>query len=323
MTEPQSPLHLLSVGSFPVPISDSESESEAHFKYGFTTSKSLLSQYPHIDHVPLSKGDTALGVHKNSSRTSHRLVKPPKASSSPPRTSDKTRDPEEAWEAFYPKGSINPSASIAGGFSFYLSGPKEFKERLESGNGAKEVLFGYRMMLEDGWEWVKGGKLPGFFGGVGERAYGCTGGRQDHRCQCFDIRPMWRANGVAELYTYLPLTSSNATHLLAVPPISRANADYGYSVGRGAFRLDTAVGNWVSIAFRVTMNDVGVENGEIQLWFDGVEVISVKGLTFRESAEARIKGMHFQTFFGGHTEDWASPKDQKSWFSDIVGIIVK
>jgi hypothetical protein len=34
--------------------------------------------------------------------------------------------------SFYPKGSINPSADILGGFSFYLSGPPEFADRFWS-----------------------------------------------------------------------------------------------------------------------------------------------------------------------------------------------
>ena len=29
-------------------------------------------------------------------------------------------------------------------------------------------------------------------GGIGDTAYGCSGGRQNDRCKCFDIRLMWR-----------------------------------------------------------------------------------------------------------------------------------
>ncbi|KAG6848783.1 hypothetical protein C0991_012502, partial [Blastosporella zonata] len=91
-----------------------------------------------------------------SSRTTHHLVTPP----NPIHESDYGQDaPQEAWEAFYPKGSINPNAEIPGGFGFYLTGPSEFAEKLA--HGAREVVFGYRMMLQPGWEWVKGGKLPG------------------------------------------------------------------------------------------------------------------------------------------------------------------
>lgn len=127
----------------------------------------------------------------------------------------------------------------------------------------------------------------------------------------------YRAESAGELYTYIPLTPGNSSRLLAVPPVSRANADYGFSVGRGSFHLDVAVGKWVSISFRVKMNDIGAENGkysspgleilplslnisgEIQVWVDGVSAIFVTRLVLRESENARIKGMHFQTFFGG------------------------
>lgn len=72
-----------------------------------------------------------------------------------------------------------------------------------------------------------------------------------------------RPKSVGELYAYLPLTPGNSTHLLAVPPSSKANPDYGYSVGRGSFHLGTAVGQWVSVAFRVKLNDHGVDNGYV------------------------------------------------------------
>jgi hypothetical protein len=65
------------------------------------------------------------------------------------------------------------------------------------------------------------------------------------------------------LYTYLPLSPSNSTRLLAVPPFSRMNGDSGFSVGRGAFKLDVAVGRWVSVAIRAKLNTPGEEDG----WF--------------------------------------------------------
>lgn len=39
--------------------------------------------------------------------------------------------------------------------------------------------------------------------------------------------------------------------------------------------------------------------GEIDVFVDGKNVISVRGLVFREDSESKVKGMHFQTFFGG------------------------
>jgi hypothetical protein len=90
-----------------------------------------------------------LGVYKSSSNLPHKLVTLPAHGDQSPHT---------AWEAFFPEGSINPSATISGGFSFYLKGPSDFAKRLES---ATEALFSYKVMFEEEWEWVKGGKLPG------------------------------------------------------------------------------------------------------------------------------------------------------------------
>lgn len=39
--------------------------------------------------------------------------------------------------------------------------------------------------------------------------------------------------------------------------------------------------------------------GEVGLWFDGECVISATDLILRESSESIVKGMHFETFFGG------------------------
>lgn len=277
-----------------------------HFEMAFSTSDNVSNE--RILHCEL--GDKKLGVHKVASRTQHPIVKPPSPSSI---------SPLFAWEALYPEGSINPSATVPGGFSFYLSGPPEFKARLAS---ASEAIFSYRMMLQRDWEWVKGGKLPGIFGGVNDAAYGCSGGRKDKRCLCVGVRPMWRASGVGGLYTYLPLTDHNSTQQRSIPPLSVENADYGFSVGRGSFNLQKAIGNWVTVATRLKLNDIGSENGEIELWIDGNRVIFVDGLMLRESEMYSIQGMHFQTFFGGQTPEWASPKDQCAWFADITGAII-
>ncbi|KIK68210.1 polysaccharide lyase family 14 protein [Collybiopsis luxurians FD-317 M1] len=335
----------------------------SNFDYGFTTNVFLQTTFTQtsaqfadsdsppsfgtsfrtqsLEYVDLTN-DTALGIIKvASSQLGHPIVIPPpesnpatdesctsqltdQLSSSTSNLSIAALDlplppPEFAWEAFYPNGSINPSGAIPGGFGFYLNGTKEFTDRLS--NGATEIIMGYRMMLESGWEWVKGGKLPGIFGGIGSKAYGCSGGRQDARDACFDVRLMWRAEGAGELYTYLPLTQNNTDRLLAVPPLSIENSDFGDSVGRGAFTIP--VGRWMSVALRMKLNQVGCEDGEMELFIDGDSVMSVSGLTLGTSEEARFMGMHFQTFFGGSQPDWASPKDQRAWFADVTGLILR
>ena len=62
-----------------------------------------------------------------------------------------------ALKAHYPKGSYKPSGDPPGGVSFYGSGPKSVDLTT-----AKEALFGYSVMFPKRFQFVKGGKLPGF-----------------------------------------------------------------------------------------------------------------------------------------------------------------
>lgn len=283
------------------------------FRLGFTTFSPSPASIARLDVISVPLADSPLGVHKITRSLTHEVVCPP------PSLHPSSDDPQLAWEASYPKGSCSPTTEIPGGLGFYLAGPKEIASLLDQ--GAKEAVFGYRVMFEKGWEWVKGGKLPGMYGGIGDAAYRCTGGRQNDRCKCFDVRLMWRCDGKGEIYAYLPMNETNSNALLAVPPYSKSNPDYGVSVGIGAWTFEPGV--WTTIAQRVKLNDIGKADGELQLWINGECVIHAKGLTFREDEASHIKGMHFQTFFGGHKSDWASPKDQRAWFSDISGAVIR
>jgi hypothetical protein len=175
----------------------------------FSSNEVLANLIPNVISIPMD--DELLGVHKASPKTPARKLVIPPAPSGNDRPDD-LPPPATAWEAFYPVGSINPNGDIPGGFGLYLSGPPEFRAMLQGmsdNSGAKEAIFSYRMMLQQDWEWVKGGKLPGICkpiefvlnlfsdvrysdGGEGEKSYGCTGGRQEQRCKCFNLRPMWR-----------------------------------------------------------------------------------------------------------------------------------
>lgn len=132
------------------------------FLSGFTTCPSLSTELLTV----VSLDDHCLGVHKITRRTTHEVVEPPKEPQQDiPCLSNVIPPPTLAWEAKYQKGSINPSAPIPGGFGFYLSGPSDFLESLRC--GAQEVLFSYRMMLSNDWDWMKGGKLPGICESLG------------------------------------------------------------------------------------------------------------------------------------------------------------
>jgi hypothetical protein len=92
-----------------------------------------------------------------------------------------------AIETFYPEGSINPGNSPQGGADFYAN-------PLPALTSAQNVTFGYSVFLPVDFEAVRGGKLPGLYGGK----TGCSGG--DAALDCFSTRLMWRTNNDGELY---------------------------------------------------------------------------------------------------------------------------
>jgi len=125
-------------------------------RFLFPTEKPLRNAWTTCSNIDkpgieiFSLDDQKLQVHKVTASTSHPLVSPPSGIGS--------ASPDAAWEAFYPKGSINPQNAIPGGFGFYLSGPPDFQAGLRAAN---EVLFSYSVMFDKEWDFVKGGKLPG------------------------------------------------------------------------------------------------------------------------------------------------------------------
>jgi len=60
-------------------------------------------------------------------------------------------------EGFYPNGSYTFTNTPRGGFSFYAPGPEDVDLTT-----AREATFSYTVLFPKGFDWVKGGKLPGF-----------------------------------------------------------------------------------------------------------------------------------------------------------------
>ncbi|KAL4254391.1 Alginate lyase [Abortiporus biennis] len=214
-----------------------------------------------------------------------------------------------SMQAHYPAGSYNFQNSPQGGFSFYAPGPSNVDLTT-----AKEVTFGYTAFFPSGFNFVKGGKVPGLYGGNSDsEAVSCSGGRRDDGC--FSVRMMWRTAGAGEIYTYLPPDFDENQAVCDIPPFSTCNDVFGASVGRGSFTWKT--GARTTVSQRVRLNDAGQANGEIQLFVAGQSVINVGGLVIRNSTEGRFRGMQFQTFFGGSDSSWATPTDQDAYFSDF------
>ncbi|KAH6559843.1 hypothetical protein BASA50_006322 [Batrachochytrium salamandrivorans] len=208
-------------------------------------------------------------------------------------------------QILYPKGSYKPSGPIVGGTGFYAK-PLDIES-------ATKVTLQYDIYFPTGFNFVKGGKLPGLYGGHES----CSGGRDSETC--FSSRFMFRGNGAAETYLYLDFPSQ-VPEFCQVPPRTICNPDFGTSLGRGAWTWRT--GRWVTASETITLNTLGETDGAIEVKIDGVTMLSFDQIAWR-TANFGFLGIHFDTFFGGNTADWATPIDQHILFKDFQLIILE
>ncbi|OAJ45070.1 hypothetical protein BDEG_28237 [Batrachochytrium dendrobatidis JEL423] len=144
---------------------------------------------------------------------------------------------------------MQDSGPIIGGTGFYAQ-PIDL-------SAAKTTMFQYDIYFQPGFDFVKGGKLPGIYGGHS----GCSGGRNSQ--DCFSSRFMFRTGGAGESYIYLPF-DQQVPGFCKIPPKSVCNPDYGTSIGRGSWTFPT--GEWVTVSQTITLNTVGVADGSITRW---------------------------------------------------------
>jgi hypothetical protein len=143
-----------------------------------------------------------------------------------------------------------------------------------------------------------GGKLPGL--GADDL---CSGGKLCDGTNGFSARYMWRKDGKATLYLY---------HM-------DKPDTYGQTYD---FKLDGkdqyfVKGKWHNLTQRVKMNDGNSYNGEIDVWMDKKQVLSLKGLRFMNVSNG-IETLYFSTFHGGNGSDWWPSKTVSAFFDDFI-----
>ena len=181
----------------------------------------------------------------------------------------------------YPLGSASPSVSRKNNVP--IGGAQFFADlRMSPKNSLR---LSYYLRFSENFDFVKGGKLPGLFGGT-KVSYG----KIPDGTNGFSTRFMWRRNGDGEVYAYLPTSKK-----------------YGTSIGRGNWQF--IPGKWQHLEQEVKLNQPGSNNGRLKVWLDGKKVLDESGITFRTTETLKIEGIFFSTFFGGGDVSWATPKD--------------
>jgi len=239
----------------------------------------------------LSKGKLENGVDDLS------FVEDPFPDNQVPGSNGTSPDGGIAMQVNYPAGSFS---NATGGAQFY--------SLWNSTTPFQSMLVSYEIAFDEGFNWVKGGKLPGLRGGP--VLNGCDGGKQPNGSDCFSARLMWRTDGEGEVYAYIPQTDlCNDSGIIC-------NSDFGISVDRGSFSFPS--GQWSRISLLVQLNSPPSEsNGFVAMYFNDVAAISQSGLQMRSSSAATAGGLFFSTFFGGNDSTWATPVDTHTYFRNF------
>ncbi|KAG1736939.1 uncharacterized protein EDB91DRAFT_1238016 [Suillus paluster] len=196
-----------------------------------------------------------------------------------------------ALQLLYPADSVNPSSKSPGGAEFYAT-PLNLSD-------AKNVTMEYSVFFPLDFDWVKGGKLPGLYGGH----TGCSGGAAAE--DCFSTR---LCGG-----RYAP--KEKQTKALCSNPQSVCDYEYGLSIGRGSFHYSR--GNWTNLRQDVVLNTPGKQDGTFTLFVDGKQAINRTDIFYLFHAANSTANTRC-TFFGGHGDGWATPKQQYTWFKDFA-----
>lgn len=194
---------------------------------------------------------------------------------------------EKSLKVFYPVGNHGPKFSGA-------QAPLVIPPQIE-------YYMSYALKFDENFSWGgsdQGGKLPGL--AAGQNCSGCvicdgTNG--------FTARFMWRKGGKAVLYLY------------SMTKESRCGDDYDLILPNGELAFFKP-GEWIHLTERVKINDGDQSNGEVQIWFNGQEVLLIKGLKFVNNGQ-KIDNFYFSTFHGGSGEQWSPENDSYIWFDDI------
>ncbi|WP_339897100.1 polysaccharide lyase [uncultured Gilvimarinus sp.] len=214
-------------------------------------------------------------------------------------TTDITRAPDskQLLQVNYPQGSVGPRHS---GVQF----PIEFAKLADLKSSYTALRLDYCVTFSNSFDFVLGGKLPGLMGA--EDSWSRSGGNQPNGSNGWTMRYMWRENGAAVIYAYLP-PSPNGRY---------GGHPWGQDIELGERFIP---GQRHCLAQQIKINDLGQENGELTVWFDGKQVLHRKDITYRltDTPAGYIGGIMFSTFHGGNTPDWAPAHLSKAWFDAL------
>ncbi|ORY43254.1 hypothetical protein BCR35DRAFT_311225 [Leucosporidium creatinivorum] len=206
--------------------------------------------------------------------------------------------------------SVNYPKGQKGGSQFWPLpwGNVSSNGTLSSGAAPRTAVLSYQVAFAEDWDFVKGGKLPGLYGGADTGQ--CTGG--DRQLSCFSARLMWRTGGDGEVYAYSPQYAG----LCEQTDVICGDNVYGISLSRGAFTFKK--GAWTTVTELVALNTPPLANGLLYIYINDTLVLAQTGLVWRTDESVILSRVLFSTFFGGSSKSYYPPKDEQAYFKGFT-----
>jgi Ca2+-binding RTX toxin-like protein len=177
----------------------------------------------------------------------------------------------------------------------------------------------YRFMFVDdgsGFDFQRGGKLPGLAGGTAP-----TGGKSAADGQGFSARFNWieksSSSPDTNISAYIYDMDGEANHMrLSYADPTRSRSELKPSNPDDAIVLED--GHWYTVRQELVMNTPGQNDGELRVWLDGQLALEVTNMEMRSSGDVGIDMLYFSTFFGGQDRsDWRAAKDESILYDDF------
>jgi len=206
------------------------------------------------------------------------------------------------WFGLKDRGRIVAAEGDAGQRFLELTYPKD---KLGPGDNGGQFLvqlpprdeywLDYFVMFRPGFDFRKGGKLPGLCGG-GSKS---TGGN-NHPGEAWSARYMWKKEGGVMVYLY---------HM---------DQPGKYGDGLTLPNCKFEPGRWHRLTQHLQVNTDADRNGVLQVWFDRKLVLDRHDLRLRSEGRAPVDTFYFSTFHGGNTQDWAPLNDSYACYDNFL-----
>ncbi len=182
-----------------------------------------------------------------------------------------------------------------------------------------EAYLSYSVKFKRGFDFVKGGKLPGLAGGTAP-----TGNAPANGINGWTARMMWRTEHVGKPGK----PKEKTTGVMSYAKFHRSGYDHAGRIedetmfidDHGQFTEFTS-NRWYDIQQRIRMNTPWQSNGILQIWVDGQLVVDKQDVFFRKNYDLGIDKLYFCTFFGGGY-DWRTSKYETAYFDNFVVVAV-